>query len=362
MSLVNKMLNDLQQSNHPTPVMEGLLSPSDNQPERKTTKSLALFILLLLVGIIILFFNQNIFFIGLKGSQVNTKISVDKVKQETSQIELKEKSKQQKTIIQKADFKNQRAMAITNKDSIVVDTNQEIHGNINQTSPEKMVAQKPVADESRIETDSLKNEKQRSIVTTSNKVKEISRISLAEKDLSRLIKQWQLVRPNVALKQLSSLLNRYPDLPGIWSDSLTFLKSKNLNDYENLLDRSIKNFPETNVFSLISAQHYFSSGQYLKASQQLDLIKEVNWDGKSYRLAGLIMQKLGKHQLAIEHYKKLLIIVPNQGEINMAIGISYDALNQPKKAASYFILALNDKNLNPIQKRFVRQRLIAYQG
>jgi len=361
MSLVNEMLNDLQQSNHPTPMMDGLISPSDSKPKTRTTKLVVLF-LLVSIGVFFLVYSRNNFFSNHNEAPVETNTNIDKIQSENSQLEAKESPPPIKTVTRKKDFQIQRAVTTANKDSTAVEKTQKTSTNASQALPKKLNTRKLLVAETKAETNSLKEEKRKPGVASTDKVKKVSRISLAEKELSRLTKHWQLARPQDSFKQLLSLLHRYPDLPGIWSDSLTFLKSKNLGDYENLLALSVKNFPETNSFSFMSAQHYFSSGQYLKASHQLKLIEDANRDKKTYRLAGLIMQKLGKHQLAIENYRKLLVIVPDQGDINMAIGISYDALNQPKEAVNYFILALNDKNLNPIQKRFVKQRLTAYQG
>ena len=348
MSIVNQMLNDLQQSKHPTPVMDELMSSPDAEPKKQRIYSLlVILILLIIAGALTRWLNQESSIISHKSTLTEIKIKPDNIDEENGQAKLKNKPAQQKVVIQTYDFETSFNLETEAKQAIQLKTLPTSFTPITKKTTEEIVLQPKKVAPSRQKTAA---------------VKKTSRISTAEKELARLIKQWQLGNSTDQHHNLLALLDSYSDLPTIWLDSLIFLKSKNMAYYEELLDLSIATFPEKNSFVLLAAQYYFSSAQYTKALLQLENIEEKRKDQRIYQLAGLVLQKLGEHQQAIESYKKLLVISPARGEISMAIGISYDALKQPKQAISHFIIALKDQRLNPIQKQFVKQRLIAYQG
>ncbi len=361
MSVVNQMLNDLQQSKQHTTVMDGFVPLPENRSKTKLYWSFILILLLIVVFVLnkSLFENTPFF---TKTSDYSKKLN-NNDNQPISEFEPNPKPKQeqrpeqQKTIIKTFDFKSpfEPKVIITKSSdrpiyqpSLTVNKEHINKDQINKNQIEK--------------TKILLSNKTKPTKKLNSHIKKLSRISIAEKQFASLIKHWHLNSAQASHQKLLSLLNNYPDLPGIWLDSLAFLKNNSEKYYENLLKLSIQRFPEKISFTLLSAQYYFSSKQYTIAYQQLSSIHKTKKDQRVYQLAGLILQKLGKHQQAIGNYKKLLLIMPDRGEINMAIGISYDALQLPKRAANHFIIALKDKRLNPLQKQFVKQRLIAYQG
>ncbi len=349
MSIVNQMLNDLQQSKHPSPVMDELMSLPDAEPKKQRVYSLlVILILLIIAGALTRWLNQEPSIISHQSMLTEIKMKSDNIDNENGQAKLiKKEPAQQKVVIQTYNFETSFNPATETSEATQLKMLQTSFSPITKKTTREIVFQPKNVAPSRQKTSA---------------VKKTSRISSAEKELARLIKQWQLGNSIDQHHNLLALLDNYSDLPTIWLDSLTFLKSKNRAYYEKLLDRSITTFPEKNRFVLLAAQYYFSSAQYSKALRQLDNIQEKRKDQRIYQLTGLVLQKLGDHQQAIESYKKLLVISPARGEISMAIGISYDALKQPKQAISHFVIALKDIHLNPIQKQFVRQRLIAYQG
>jgi len=366
MSLINQMLNELQQSKQASVAINGLVPITDNESKTKKNWLLMLLILLVSAGIVLHFLDQKHSYTDQPINPVDKKLTLGNMNNKT----VIEKNvliyKQQKMNISSLDLQTTLKINIESKakrkKSLNNDTNQSMIDSTHSFLEKNKLIEKPITQKTVTISDGLKPDKQSLPINTLNNVKQTSKISIAEKELTRLMKYWQLSSPRVGHEKLFSLLDNYPDLPEIWQNALIFIKSKNNHYYEKLLDRSIKTFPQLNNFSYLAAQHYYSTDQYLKAKQQLDFVEENRKDKKIYQLAGLIFQKLGKHQLAIDNYKKLLITTPNLGEINMAVGISFDALNQPKKAASYFSLALKDQQLNPIQKKFVKQQLNTYQG
>ena len=192
-----------------------------------------------------------------------------------------------------------------------------------------------------------------------NKIKTISRSSIAEKDLANWKESWPTSTINERELNLNSLLLNYEDLSAIWHESLIFLKSKKTNLFHSTLLRATTLFPKEETFNLMLAEKYFYSEKY---ETTLTTLKKIHKDTENltyYKLKGLTLQKQNKHQQAISSFKRYLILSPNQGSIKMAIGISLERLNIPSTARSYFIAATKDDRLNSLQRKFIQQRLIA---
>lgn len=341
MSIVNQMLNDLQQNKQSALVMEGLLaSPADEPKIKKVIWLLFVIGSLLLITILTRsYFKQQAIL-----SIPSTIDLSEKIKEvEQSNVIAKEK----KVVIKSFDFKTNLNLEITDK-------------KLEETRP--FTQPTVISTESNNEKPTKPLIKKDGVELSGKTFKKISKISIAENELARIVKQWQFKSSETSYQNLLLMLNNYPDLPSIWLDSLSFLRTRNTNHYENLLEISIKTFPEKISFSLLSAQYDYSNGQYLKAYQQLNDINNKQKNQRVYQLSGLILQKLGKHQQAIKNYKTLLTIMPDRGEISMAIGISFDALKQPDQATVYFVRALKDRQLSPVQKQFIQQQLTTYQG
>jgi len=186
-----------------------------------------------------------------------------------------------------------------------------------------------------------------------------SRATTANKKLSKVFDQWSISDNLTNKNRLEELLESYSDLPNIWQSALNFIKLRDVNFYQILLARSIDQFQNTNHFAIVSSKYHMSTGQLDYAYKTLTNIKSTLHNKRTYQLLGMILQQQDRHLLAISNYQKSLIFSPNNGELHMAIGISFKATNQPLLATEHFVKALTDYTLSDLQRRFLNQQLIS---
>ncbi|MGB0495078.1 MAG: tetratricopeptide repeat protein, partial [Kangiellaceae bacterium] len=158
------------------------------------------------------------------------------------------------------------------------------------------------------------------------------------------------------------LFTQFNDQPDVWLKALLFLKSNSRTSLNDFLNIALERFPNNYEFINLSARNYYELGNFELSVAQIEKIPPSKMRSITFQLAGLSYQKIDEHQKAIESYQNILIDAPLRGDINMAIGISYEKLKQTENAAKYFSIALNDTTLNIIQREFIKQRLVAYQG
>jgi len=346
MSLVNEMLNDLQKDQQKPVHIQGMIAT-----EQKSTnlKSL-IFVSLLLVAVI--FIGYWFLFSEKTITTQEDFISNDLLSTRSSQQKIIEKpvntSQDLTGFTEKLTSQPEPITSIVNK-KVIKQTESEIIPIEDHHSIEK--AQETHKEFVKIEE---------TIETTP--IKKISRKTLAERSFTSLVNSWNQTNTNSSFIKLNTFLESYPDVPSVWLNSLNFLRNDYPNFYKAILEKSLATKPKYDPFLYLSARDYFSSKNYILADQQMNKTNKTNWDNNNYRLAGLIAQKLDQHQQAINHYKIILSTNSNRGDINMAIGISYEAIKDFKLAVAHFTVALNDPNISQVQKQFIRQRLVANQG
>jgi len=346
MSLVNEMLNDLQKDQQKPVYIQGMVA-TDQKPTHLVNLFFVslLLVVIVLIGYWLLFSdktmtiqensNSNSVLTAKLAPQEVIKTSVDASITSTGFAE--ESTSQPEPI---NSIINKTIIKTTEPKSTPTENHQTIKKpQVNHKEPAKM--------EEKIETISIKK---------------ISRKTLAEKSFSSIVNRWNQTNANSSFMELDTLLDGYPDVPSVWLNSLIFLRSDYPNLYKTLLEKALATKPKYDPFLYLSARDYFSSKNYILADQQMNKTNKTNWDNNNYRLAGLIAQKLHHHQQAISHYKEILSTSPYRGDINMAIGISYEAMENYKLAVAHFTVALSDSNLSQVQKQFIKQRLVANQG
>jgi Tfp pilus assembly protein PilF len=135
-----------------------------------------------------------------------------------------------------------------------------------------------------------------------------------------------------------------------------------MNYHSQLLTKALNNFPEQAAFRMIVVKQNIAQNDYANALSELKKIDSKNWQQSQYRIAGFLAQKVSDHVSAIRFYNQLLKSKPNQGDINMAIAISLEALNETSLAVAKFQRALEDSSLKPIQRQFIAQRIAVLKG
>jgi len=333
MSLVNEMLKELQNTRAAAYDVKGLTYPTDNKP------NVIRYILSIVVVIAVIFF---LFYKNKSTKSENNLLT------NSSLTTIHNKN----TVTKEIEITNISELTSSNNKT----TNEDI---LKETTKEKISISQKIKIEKKPELTSHPaieervNQKQSANILP-------SRISVAKKELLLVIDRWNFFPKEQSVNSLVSLLNSYSDLPTIWQSALSFTKSTDAFLHQQLLTQSLEKFPKNIDFFLTASKYHFDNNNFYQAYQLLNSIDEQRKDKRIFQFLGLILQKQKKHHLAIDSYKKSLVIKPNRGEIHMAIAISFEELKSPKKAISHFVEALKDKKLSELQRNFVKQRLITH--
>ena len=341
MSLVNEMLNDLQKDHKQTSTIEGM-----SATPQTSNNTLLYFV----VATIIAFF--MVYFFYKKPIEIQPEQSIEKAIITESEKQQTETPLVKATTEKKIDPKQSKPLEKTEDSPLAqsespVEPSTELVTTTKQKEKPSFIAPPAPAKET---------------ATIAEPVKKVSRKTLADKEISKIIGNWSNLEENASFNLLKKRLDSYKDFPSLWIKALSFIKPKNDIYYENLLSRAMIIFPKKDSFKLMAARLSFIKSDYVNSEQLIENTDENNWSRADYQIAALVSQKVNKHKQAINYYKNIVAGSPNNGEINMAIGISYQAINQKKLATKHFRLALLDSKLNQIQKRFIEQQLVSNQG
>jgi len=327
MSVVNEMLNELQASRTPHRDIKGLIPPIKNKNY--------FFYIWIVIFIVVVFF-----MLLFKDKNQEKHLTVQSVTKTNTPI-------------------TPHYLATKQNDNHVVNSKKPliIEGKTShKTSIQKSSEQAIPSDNTLIEKAVIK--KPKSLKKTENLII-ASRATTANKQLSNILDQWSNSDSLTNKNRMQELLESYSDLPNIWQNALNFIKQRDTSFYQSLLAKSIVQFPNTNHFAIVASRYHMNTGQLDSAYKILSNMKNTLHNKKTYQLLGIILQRQDKHLLAISNYQKSLTFSPDNGEVHMAIGISFNATNQPLLAAEHFVKALTDNSLNELQRRFLNQQLIS---
>jgi len=130
-----------------------------------------------------------------------------------------------------------------------------------------------------------------------------------------------------------------------------------------ILERAVNLYPNQYSFRLASAKYHFQQQNLPKAESFLHDLDPLNINfSELVQMRAVIRQKQNKHQLAIKDYLSILQTSPKRGELFLAIGISLEALDQPKQALSSFYKAQEDHRLSSRQRKFIQDKIKFYRG
>ena len=360
MSLVNEMLNDLQRDQKDPISFQGMVATNKQPNYYKIIVFITTFLGLVFIG--------YYFFVGQQEQELQHNNSSFEALPKKNIQNTTERAKPSDSIYGSTDKNKSISISSEDKDLVIpkekitkIEKSEtkltKVTENIQPTTREIKTNQLNVIKPKNnmpIETQAANQSK---VVAKQETLIKVSRKTLAEKELLSITNQWKTLGSSLSFNQLKVVLNRYADLPTVWLKSLNFIKRKQPEFYDQLLSEALNQFPKNESFLLLSAKHLFSSSQFEQAQQQLDKTDSNNWSLTNYRLAALLAQKLDNHPKAINYFQKITALSSSSGEINMAIGISYEAINKKDLSVRFFNSALLDPKLNPIQKQFIQQRL-----
>lgn len=136
------------------------------------------------------------------------------------------------------------------------------------------------------------------------------------------------------------------------------LESKRGADAEKVLQGGLEHNPKHGGFAMLLARLQVERDA---AQAALDtLLKSLPHNGQQadYRaFVAALLQRLSRHQEAVEHYRAALQLAPDSGVWLMGLGISLQALQRNEEARDAFQRALDSRALSAELQAYVRQRL-----
>ena len=124
----------------------------------------------------------------------------------------------------------------------------------------------------------------------------------------------------------------------------------------NLLSQGIALSPNDNDFRLMQARIYLRLGNNKKALQVLEASQPSNNIEYLVTLAN-VAQELAKYTQAINAYKQLATIQPNEGRWWLGLAVAYDSNSEYLLAANAYRSALAQGQLSKSSTQFAKNRL-----
>ncbi|HZT61705.1 MAG TPA: tetratricopeptide repeat protein [Burkholderiales bacterium] len=136
------------------------------------------------------------------------------------------------------------------------------------------------------------------------------------------------------------------------------MEAKRVDEAAALLQTGLVVDPDNTAYAMLLARILVERNQVpsaLAVLQRHAAPPDRNPDFHAF--AGALYQRLGRHKEAIEQYQSALRLAPSAGVWWVGLGISLQATEQPKEAAEAYTRAKSAGNLAPELLSFVDQRL-----
>jgi MSHA biogenesis protein MshN len=141
-----------------------------------------------------------------------------------------------------------------------------------------------------------------------------------------------------------------------WVAALVGLKRN--DEAEPVLKRGLKRDSHDATFAMMLARLQVERDAVQEALETLQKTLPFADGQADYRaFVAALLQRLGRHDEAVEQYRAVLKIAPNNGVWWMGLGISLQALQHTEEARETYQRALATNSLNPQLQAFVQQKL-----
>lgn len=245
------------------------------------------------------------------------------------------------------------------KDELAIQTieNESNHGagSSREVEPQKdanKVSQEKIIAATRVPS----NEKVQPLSTNNKSVKSVSSQQYLENQLveiDSLIGQGFL---QLAKEKLLTLIpNNQKEVRLL--ERYAFVLSE-LNEQDELVE-----FLESNISQQVNVYHFklMLARQHAKNKRWQTVIRITeNIDSSHHDLLlmrALAFQQSNKHDMAIEEYRKLLVQDSNRGDWWIGLSISLENMNQNEAARRALERALTDSRLSDVQKNYIRNKI-----
>lgn len=141
-----------------------------------------------------------------------------------------------------------------------------------------------------------------------------------------------------------------------WVAALVSLKRN--DEAEQVLKRGLKRDSHDAAFAMMQARLQVERDALPVALETLQKTLPYAEDQADYRaFVAAVLQRLDRHDEAVAHYRAALKIAPNNGVWWMGLGISLQALQRTEEARDAYQRALATNSLNPQLQGYVQQKL-----
>jgi MSHA biogenesis protein MshN len=136
------------------------------------------------------------------------------------------------------------------------------------------------------------------------------------------------------------------------------LQAKRTTEAEQLLEEALKTEPAQPGFAMAVARLQAERGDNAAALQTLQNAVQVSRSNADYlAFFAALLQREGRHAQAIEYYESALALAPRSGLWLLGLGMSLQAMNRTTEAQEAFRRARTSDGLTPELQAFADQRL-----
>lgn len=195
--------------------------------------------------------------------------------------------------------------------------------------------------------------------TVDLQLKKVSPQQRAENEFQKANRAVQEGRTNDALAGYEKALlsdSSHKEARRAWVGLLLGLKRN--DDAENVLRKGLKRDPHDASFAMLMARLQVERGAVPLALETLQKTLPYAEEQADYQaFMAALLQRQNRHDEAVAHYQIALKLVPVSGIWAMGLGISLQALQRNEDARNAYQRALASKSLPPQLQAYVQQKL-----
>ncbi len=190
-------------------------------------------------------------------------------------------------------------------------------------------------------------------------LKQISRTQQADTEYRKAAVLQQQGRDSEALAGYDAALKLNAQHEGArLAQAVLLVENKRSADAEHLLQEGLQLKPAHSGFSMVLARVQVERGNLDQALETLQRNLPQADDKADYQaFYAALLQREGRHEEAVSHYQIAVQLAPNNGIWLMGYGISLQAMQRIEEARTAYRQALTTRTLSPELTAFVQQKL-----
>lgn len=196
---------------------------------------------------------------------------------------------------------------------------------------------------------------------TESEIKKPSIETILNNQLEQIKNDFAYVGYQSTKQALQKLLVANPDLHSARLYFILLSWQQQELDTAEIINAAIGLYPNQSAFRLAAAKYFLEKSDYLQAENSLlNILPTASNLAELLQMRAVIRQKNNKHQLAVNDYTAILQQSPERGDIYIALGISLEALNKNSQALLSYKKAELDQSLSKRQMQFVKRKILFF--